>query len=530
MKKTKTLVFLILNLILVLNLSAQGISRSSGIGIRASIWRPHNIGSEVNVGISAVTTTVGSGEGGYLYYYTRLKENWYLETMFGSTGNVIFTKIGTLGTFSTEMSVTPLLFGARNDFLSLEHGSIFQPYWSFGGGLHWISMVRSSTVQGVDAKIGSDSQIGAYLGSGINVLLSSRFAINADLKYHLLEFNPQNEYSNFEYAFGLTYMWGDNPEIFRIEEIKLNVEDIYPAYYQFYDAFPLAFVRVRNMVSYPIEVNVVSNVRNYSERSQESGFVKILAGETEDINIYGLFGDKLLQASERKPAVLDLELEARAGVTHTISASINVIVHSRNAWNGEVSRLKFFITPDNQEIMKISRSIIDQNPDIDKSSIKNFLAAKGIFNVLQTWGLSYQSDPNIPYYKDDYVQFAMETKHRGAGDCDDLVVLYASLLESLGIETAFVQVKDPEKETAHLYLIFDTGIQPENGGLITSNEKRYIIREKPLGNSSIWIPVETTLVDQGFDAAWNYAAMAYLQEGVIRVGIADGWVQIFDVD
>ena len=52
---------------------AQGISRSSGIGIRASIWKPHNIGKDVNVGFAPITTTVGSGEGGYIYYFTRLE-------------------------------------------------------------------------------------------------------------------------------------------------------------------------------------------------------------------------------------------------------------------------------------------------------------------------------------------------------------------------------------------------------------------------------------------------------------------------
>jgi len=116
------------------------------------------------------------------------------------------------------------------------------------------------------------------------------------------------------------------------------------------------------------------------------------------------------------------------------------------------------------------------------------------------------------------------------GDCDDLVVLYASFLESVGINTAFVEVRDPEKDMAHLYLVFDTGLAAQEGHLITSNEKRYVLRGASAGRPTVWIPVETTLIEAGFDQAWNAGAMAYLQEGVLRSGIAQGWVRIIDVD
>jgi hypothetical protein len=518
-------VFFVTTFLLTLNIAmAQGISRSSGFGIRASIWKPHNLGGNINVGAFPVTVTVGSGEGGYLYYYTRLKENWYLETLFGGTGNVVFTKIGSLGTYSLESSVVPLLFGARNDFLSLEHGSMFQPYWSLGGGLHWISLIKSNVVQGVDAKVGSDTQLGLYIGTGINALLSSRFALNADLKYHLVEFNPNREYSGIDYSFGVTYMWGDNPEIFRVEDIKVIVQNIYPSYYQFYNTYPLALVSVKNMVSYPIEVNIIADIKGFSERSQESGFKKINPGQTEDIPVYAIFGKNLLYTSKREEAIIDMQLEARSGATQSKTVSVNVIIHSRNAWNGEINRLKYFLTPDDEEIINYSRQILENNPKIDQTQSKNFKIAQTIFNTLSDNGLHYLSDPNIPYYKDDFVQYANETIEKGTGDCDDLVILYSSLLESVGIKTAFVEVKDPEKEIAHLYLIFDTGLRPDAGHQISTNDKLYIIRK-----NSIWIPLETTLIQKGFQEAWKSGAMSYLQEGKFRSGLTQGWVNIIDI-
>jgi hypothetical protein len=180
--------------------------------------------------------------------------------------------------------------------------------------------------------------------------------------------------------------------------------------------------------------------------------------------------------------------------------------------------------------MEFSRNIVRDLPDMHQTELKNFESAKVIFNTLKKARIRYQSDPNIPYYKDDYVQFASETLEKSVGDCDDLVVLYSSLLESIGINTAFIEVRDPEKEIAHLYLMFDTGIEADKGYLLTSNQKWYVIREKTPERKTLWIPVETTLVDQGFDQAWQAGAMAYLQEGTLRAGIAQGWMRVIDVE
>jgi hypothetical protein len=115
------------------------------------------------------------------------------------------------------------------------------------------------------------------------------------------------------------------------------------------------------------------------------------------------------------------------------------------------------------------------------------------------------------------------------GDCDDLVVLYASLLESLGIHTAFVDVKDPQKELGHVYLMFEAGVAADRGDLLSSNPKRYVVRENENGKPRLWIPIETTLVAQGFEEAWKAGALEYLQEGVLRNGLHEGWVNVIEV-
>jgi hypothetical protein len=70
--------------------------------------------------------------------------------------------------------------------------------------------------------------------------------------------------------------------------------------------------------------------------------------------------------------------------------------------------------------------------------------------------------------------------YRG-GDCDDLSILFCSLLEALGIESAFVTVP------GHIYIAFNTGV---NKG---QQVKGAIEHE-----GRLWLPVEITLPRGGF--------------------------------
>ena len=108
------------------------------------------------------------------------------------------------------------------------------------------------------------------------------------------------------------------------------------------------------------------------------------------------------------------------------------------------------------------------------------------------------------------------------------MLLYDYLHESVGITPAFVEEKDPEKSVAHVYLMFDIGVPPAEGYRVSRNDKRYIIRIREGERSTVWVPIETTLIDRDFEDALRSGAMASCQEGKLRNGLADGWVRIID--
>lgn len=527
-------IFLIVILIVSFSYSdafSQGMSRSTGLGLRVGFWNitghPTKFsssltGSDVNVDIGGV----GAG----LYFFSRFYQNWFLEFNFGAMAG-IHGEHNQQNIYNVKAtSIAPILFGLRYDILSTRMPSSIQPYFAAGSGSYWIGTSEEiSLYPGIESAINIEStqKYGAYLGGGANILVASWLALNFDLKYHFVDFEFEKGYSGLGFSMGFSFMWGSKREIMQIKDIRLIVPDIYPAYYQFYNTYPLALVSIKNVAGYPIEVNVRSNLRPYSERPKDSGFIRIDKGKTVDVPVTAIFGNRLSQVSQRDPAVLDIEVEARAGTTFKKQLSAQLIVHTRNSWNGEMDKLGWFLTPDDEEVMRLSREFTQSIQNNDEMIL--FRKAQAVFEKLRELGIGYRHDPNILFYQDDRVHYAMETIAQHGGDCDDLVILYASFLESLGLRTAFIETRDPEKEIAHLYLLFATGLPAEQGHLISSNEKRFILRDKSSGQKEIWIPIETTLIEKGFEDAWKMGATEFLRDGIIRNGVEQGWVKVIDV-
>lgn len=524
---------LLLATALLSNAFAQGVSRSSGIGVRASYWSIAGSPTRFNISNGGTSSVYDfSGLGSSLYFFSRVQQSsWFFEFSLGAVARVHGEESIGMEDQVEVSAVIPFLLGLRYDVLSNRHGNTFQPYLAGGVGPYWSTAFNvRNQVTGETVSGEAELQAGGYAGGGVNFVPLSWMALNLDLRYHFVDFQRKREPSGLEFALGMSFMWGKKREIFQIKETKVVVRDIYPAYYQFYNTYPIALVTVKNLAGRPIEVNVRSFVRGYSVRSKDSGFIKLNRNETKDLPVTAIFGNNLREASRRAAAVLDLEVEARAGSTVRKATSAEIMVHNRNSWNGEIDKLGFFVTPDDEKVLQLSRKILREKKSEDSTTAGNLAAARIIFEALGKMGLEYQRDPNIPFYQDDRVQFATETLDLRHGDCDDLVVLYASLLESAGINTAFVEVKDPQKEIAHLYLLFDSGVTASAGHLISSNEKRFIARENARGESMIWIPLETTLVARGFEEAWKTGALQYLQDGVVRQGLVENWVKVIDVE
>ena len=83
----------------------------------------------------------------------------------------------------------------------------------------------------------------------------------------------------------------------------------------------------------------------------------------------------------------------------------------------------------------------------------------------------------------DSISLPRDTLRRITGDCDDLTVLYNSVLEAAGTETGFITVP------GHIYAAFNTHIPARKFRDVHPD------REMTLNvDGELWIPVEITLV------------------------------------
>jgi tetratricopeptide (TPR) repeat protein len=82
---------------------------------------------------------------------------------------------------------------------------------------------------------------------------------------------------------------------------------------------------------------------------------------------------------------------------------------------------------------------------------------------------------------------------RITGDCDDLTVLYNSLLETVGIQTGFITTP------GHIYSVFNTKIPSRTYNDIHPDRKMTINVE-----GDLWVPIEITMIGKSnFLKAWR---------------------------
>ncbi len=176
-----------------------------------------------------------------------------------------------------------------------------------------------------------------------------------------------------------------------------------------------------------------------------------------------------------------------------------------------------FVTPADLSVAGLARGLVQRQMDLlsSKFNRSNIGKAVVLFDALGAYRIRYQADQKTPFasVSDDKTVFdtvqypgellakaeGVETK---IGDCDDLTVLYTSLLENLSIDTAFLEANDPGH--GHIYMMFDSGIAPDKAEDHFLSKGEYVEWQ-----GRIWIPVETTMYGFTFADAWRNGAAEY---------------------
>ncbi len=283
--------------------------------------------------------------------------------------------------------------------------------------------------------------------------------------------------------------------------------NIFPVFFKYYNSHSIGKAFLVNTEKVPVtDVAVTFYMKQYMDAPKVCANIpKLEAGEKVPIELQALFTDKMLEITEGTMVAADIGLGYKVGdqaVLSTTSQAVRILDRNAMSWFDDRC-VAAYVTAKDPAILTFAKNVAatikgEANATVNAS----FQTALAIHQALDLFGLKYVVDPKSSYSSTstnkeavDFLQFPRQTLEYRAGDCDDLTILYSALLESVGIETAFLTIP------GHIFTAFSLDITPDEARKAFSRADELIMR-----GDRAWVPVEITDRSGGFLAAWQAGA------------------------
>lgn len=285
-----------------------------------------------------------------------------------------------------------------------------------------------------------------------------------------------------------------------------EMNPIFPVLYSRYNENPFGTIEIFNEEDASIK-NV--QVSFYQEEYMNSPKLyktieKIPVGGSEVLDLTAFFNENILSLIE--PVRKNSELHVSYSLINErreVSVPLEVSFLNRNnlSWEDD-RRAAVFVSPNDSEVksyVKDIRRIVRDKINPNKN--QNLQMAMALFESLSIFGLNYVIDPASSYTANvgttsvDFLQFPYQTLNYRGGDCDDLSILYTSLLEACGIEGAFITVP------GHIYTGICVGQIDDERAF---EEEPVLVGSQVFYEGKIWQPLEITMLKDGFDRAMAF--------------------------
>ena len=328
--------------------------------------------------------------------------------------------------------------------------------------------------------------------------------ISASAHYHFL-YDSLKSLKGLSWNAGFTYILGTRHAHKDLQLTRIETKKIFAALYPLYHQQSLGVVTIKNTTDKPIyHIQASVRVNNFMSSFFKTPFTipALMPGKEAHLPISFLFDHHIAELTSQRhvSGILELEYVKADHKRYTKQNAFALTLFPRNAlvWD-DVAKVGSFITHTHPQIVSFTRHLL--NIKLEGEFGIELLNILKIITGLRAMRITYVSDPSSSYTSlsgqdllMDYLQLPIETLLRASGDCDDLSVLLAALLESIGIETAFVAVP------GHIFLLAALPRAFSHPKLISFQNK-------------LWLPLETTAIMEGVSIAWekgfqNYEAHA----------------------
>lgn len=302
---------------------------------------------------------------------------------------------------------------------------------------------------------------------------------------------------------------------------------VFPILARRYTDSPFGSIVIRNAESAEIRnVEIRFEAEGYSSGPALCARIPYLRkGATTEASILAGFSDQVMAVSEdvkvRGKIIVNYELlgEPRTAVSDT---TISILNRNSLTWENPAI-LASFVSPNDPAVLDSSKflaGIVRSRARAELDS--NLQYALGIFEGLRLSGVSWAADPQTPYSrthgktgKVDYVQYPYQTLAYRGGDSDDIAVLFAAELESVGIPSALIPL---EGEVLAAFRL-SRGEAEIRRAFSDSGDFLFM-------DGEAWVPLRVTMLREGFLRSWNEGASLVrstptAREGFLRV--SDAW-------
>jgi tetratricopeptide (TPR) repeat protein len=305
----------------------------------------------------------------------------------------------------------------------------------------------------------------------------------------------------------LTKLFSD-PEALKpsLRILDTRLEEIFPSKMQGYRDGGIGTVTVKNAGTAALEgIVATASLPSWFEAplaSDPAG--RLEPGATATLRLRAVLQPKVLENDEDMDVTVSVEVRDGAGRATAVTSGATKL-HRRSAitWE-ETGRIAGFITPNEETVAVLAAHLATVAADTKRRRLPTrFARAIAVCEGLAAYGLVYVEDPAAPISKVlgagtvvDTVRFARDTLLRRTGDCDDTTVLLASALESAGVRTAVLTTP------GHIFVAFDSGESVDAAAMLAAPPLELLQIE-----GTLWVPVETTVLKDGFPAAWLAASI-----------------------
>ncbi len=415
-----------------------------------------------------------------------------LQHLFGGLGvDAEFLPLNGAGTAATFLSVGPLV------------GVQFFPIPRFGirlagiGGFY-AGMIEAGTVWNPFA--------GAALDFGYQVKPALAVALGGTFKYCFTPTGPA--YYGVGVSLGARYYIGGKQADLRIEP---ELRPIFPVLYGYYDDNPAGTVTLKNRSMGPVQdVQVSLFVKEYMTTAKPAPAVPVLQrGKDMTVDANALFTDSILAVTEQKKVAGELEVSySYFGQKMKSTYPVTLTIQPRNGMTWDMTeKAAGFVTTGDDRVRNFAAPFAADARDRGQLAVSwRFRVAMALFEALKVHGVGYVADQTTPYVEKskekttvDLLRFPVETLVARVGDCDDLSILYSALLETSGIQAAFLTTP------GHIFVAFNLGMDHKTAKATFASPDDLLLRE----DGSAWLPVEITRVRDGFLRAWREGAQEW---------------------